>query len=43
MADNPSLKDLVEIFKGTLEEEVVSGVFHDMHGNGTYAEIYPSK
>ena len=34
MGHNLNLKELVEIFRGSLEEDIISGVYHDMHGNG---------
>ena len=34
MSHNPDLKELITMFKGTVDEDVVSGVYHDMHGNG---------
>ncbi|KAL5249459.1 hypothetical protein ACHWQZ_G018345 [Mnemiopsis leidyi] len=37
MGQNLNLKELVEIFRGSLEEDIISGVYHDMHGNGQEA------
>ena len=39
MGQNLNLKELVEIFRGSLEEDIISGVYHDMHGNGNVYHI----